>query len=134
MRPSFPRWSDLCPPRTSRPLSAVEVREHHAIRLGLVLALGVIQNGGFVRALQPLPMDYDQQWAWLRRALKPLARHSPAITQARRLIDLDGRIAWDNPRTLKRHLLRLVDEAERLGQTMRQTKRQGQAKRQSRGS
>lgn len=111
----FPRWADLGPPSRSRPLTAAEAREHHAIRLALILALGVLQAGSFAADHQPLPGDYIDHYAWLRQALAPLARRSPTVALARRLINLAGpTIRWDHGRALRRDLLRLAIAADRL--------------------
>lgn len=116
-RPRFPRWSDLRPPRTARPLTALEEREHHAIRLAFLLAMGMVQNTGFTAAYQPIPGGYWEQWDWLRATLQPLARQSPTIRMAVRLINQHGpSITWDEPATVKRHLFRMRAEVPRLAQ------------------
>lgn len=116
MAARFPRWTDLRPPRTVRPLTAAEQQEHQAIRLALILALGVLQAGSFTPDHQPLPGDYIDHHAWLRQVLEPLARRSPTVALARRLINLAGpTIRWDEGRALRRDLLRLAIAADRLG-------------------
>lgn len=116
MTSRFPRWSDLGPPPRSRPLTAVEVREHQAVRLALMLTLGVLQAGSFTPDHAPLPGDYIDHHAWLRQVLAPLARRFPTVALARRLIHLAGpTIRWDDGRALRRDLLRLAIAADRLG-------------------
>lgn len=111
----FPRLTRLRPPRTLRPLTAVERREYHAVRLALILTAGVMQSGSFDAADQPIPGNFLDRAAWLRRTLAPLRRRSPTVALLRRLIDLEGPpITWDNPVTLGRHLHRLAGEVARL--------------------
>ncbi len=114
-RSRFPRWSDLRPPHTARPLTVAELQEHQAVRLALILALGVLQAGSFAADHQPLSGDYIDHHAWLRQVLEPLARRSPTVALARRLINLAGpTIRWDEGRVLRRDLLRLAIAADRL--------------------
>lgn len=120
----FPHLVRLRPPRAARPLTDVEVREYHAVRLALVLAAGVLQAGCFVSRVQPIPGDSYAQLAWLRRTLAPLVRRSPTVALLVRLINLEGpRIAWDDPRILRRHLRRLAADVEPLAVAMRVARR-----------
>lgn len=115
MARAFPRWTDIRPPSRPRPLTASEIREHHAIRLALILSLGVLQAGSFAADHQPLSGDYLDHHAWLRQVLAPLARRSPTVALARRLINLAGpTIRWDEGRALRRDLLRLAIAADQL--------------------
>lgn len=119
----IPRWSQLRPAPTARPLSTVERQEYHAIRLGLLLALGILQNHAFMPEWRPIPGDHENQLDWLRLALKPLVRHSPTIALAVRLIHLDGpAITWNDPAMLGRHLQRIAEEVRRLGKAMRSSR------------
>ena len=115
MASRFPRWADLGPPSRPRPLTATEVREYHAIRLALMLTLGVLQAGSFTPDHAALPGDYFDHHAWLRQALAPLVRRSPTVAVSRRLVNLAGpTIRWDDGRALRRDLLRLAIAADRL--------------------
>lgn len=105
------RWRDLCPPE---PVQGAA--EGEALRLALLASLGVLQAGTFVADHQPLPGDYIDHLDWLWRTLAPLARHSPTIRTARRLINLAGpHMRWDDGRTLRRDLHRLAIAADRCG-------------------
>ncbi len=118
MAPRFPRWSAIRPPSRPRPLSAIEIREHHAIRMALFLTAGVMQSATFVDGPHPIAPASIERCAWLRQALRPLVRRCPTIAILVRLVDLEGpEIVWDNPLTLRRHLRRLAMEAQRLGST-----------------
>jgi len=105
------RWRDLCPPEPVRGAA-----EGEALRLALLVSLGVLQAGTFVADHQPLPGNYIDHLDWLWRTLAPLARHSLTIRTARRLIDLAGpRMRWDDGRALRRDLHRLAIAADRCG-------------------
>lgn len=115
MAARFPRWSLLRSSRTARSLSLAEQREYHAVRLALILTAGVLQAGTFVASARPLPGDFYEHYAWLRRTLQPLARRSPTVACFIRLINLEGpRTAWDDPRVVRRHLRLLAANVEAI--------------------
>ena len=115
-RRRIPHWLDIRPPRQPRPITTAEAREFHAVRLALMLALGVIQAGAFAAGHEALPGDQYDHARWLRDVLRQLGRRSPTAALAARLINIEGpRIAWDDPRIVRRHLVRLAAEAERMG-------------------
>lgn len=114
-RSRFPRWSDL------RPLSpAAAQREQAAVRLALLLAVGMLRNGHLLPPYRSIPGDEEDQFDWLRAALRPLDRRSPTVALVRRLLHLNGSdAAWFDERALRRHLHRLAAEAQRVGTPVR---------------
>ncbi len=111
----MPAPKPLSQPRRSRPGASHRARpgEVEALRVALMLAVGVLLSEVFVTRASPVPADDPEgRWAWLRRRLAPLTGRSSTVAGVCRLLD-DRRCVstWHTARGLTRTLRALATEA-----------------------
>ena len=92
-------------------------REVEALRVALVLVMGVLRGEAAPDARQAVSEDYGQRFRYVQRALVKLADAYPAVARALRILELDGVFVWDHPRRARQYLDELAEAAEGIARS-----------------